>query len=823
MSGFPTLDGPLCPNRPHQSHQRTTSLLSSFQSWRSLLVATSEDRSCPDDSPDTLCTDAELFIADPTSPTWADEAADRTRSVPASRSNDGVRPRFSPSPPTSDLSRTKPASSIMFPLSEPTDVPTSSTHSSADSIAEAALFDTQPSTPTPATSTWSSPVFPDPKIEARPVLRFSASKCKRSSVAGPTSTASLPQGQASREHYPKSAALAIPTGSYRASSLSGATDLPTRAISRKTALYDDCGDVGKPVIRAAGFRTRSIRSIRGIAAAWVPARFASSLSSSASSSRSSDSFPGSPSANPETSLAAPPTGAAQKPVSKKRDRPVKLNRKRLDKAVSLAVEAAQAAEEDERTWEAKQARKAQMLLQRRVQAAARASENMHADGLGLVTGGPSTHTAALTRETSREVGHYHDDIDALGISYGAEEADDDVESEEDLSFSLDLYISSLSYLISAISEREAAGLGEKQRNDMRQQLEEGMGKLGFDVRAELQKTEAMRRELDLEREKASLRERQGPLIVHHHYHTNVGPGVFSQGVFTRAHAAAKASGTTTSFAGKIGSSVLDIGLTLGAGAISALSSNLSAIAPRLTPAPAEEISPKITDLGTGEDLASSQASPSSESTGCRIGWARAGGQNSKQWELAVAFASSAANALASSLWSIVRAESERSDGDKASAPAFDGEDEAAALDAAKVEHVYKAEMSAEDRLILLSASLARALKRSPLPSQLYQLLGQIASLLAALDRRFSLTERGTQMAIRQTSLALRFIRKHDLHVKAVRVMWAAVEAAVAALEAYRDEEGWQETPVASAPSHKRVGHGASSEQATALLSLSTSE
>ncbi len=103
--------------------------------------------------------------------------------------------------------------------------------------------------------------------------------------------------------------------------------------------------------------------------------------------------------------------------------------------------------------------------------------------------------------------------------------------------------------------------------------------------------------------------------------------------------------------------------------------------------------------------------------------------------------------------------------------------------------------TAEDRLILLSASLARALKRSPLPNQLYQLLRQMVSILAAIDAKYSLTEKGTQLAVRETSRAMRFVRKHDLHVKAVRVAWAAAEAAVAALEAYRDERGYEQARI----------------------------
>jgi hypothetical protein len=192
-------------------------------------------------------------------------------------------------------------------------------------------------------------------------------------------------------------------------------------------------------------------------------------------------------------------------------RPVKLDRRRLDKAVSLAVEAAQAAEEDERIWEQKRTR---------------ASE---------------------------------EDIDK-----------GDSDDDDDLGFSLDLYISSLGYLISAISDKEAPGLSTKQRQDIKQRLEEGMSKLGFDARAELAAAEHMKQQLELERQKLQLERDHAPAatanVVHHHYHTAVpaSSSMFGDANFSRAHAAARASSKgSSSLAGKLSSSVLDIGLHIG--------------------------------------------------------------------------------------------------------------------------------------------------------------------------------------------------------------------------------------------------------------------
>jgi hypothetical protein len=186
--------------------------------------------------------------------------------------------------------------------------------------------------------------------------------------------------------------------------------------------------------------------------------------------------------------------------------------------------------------------------------------------------------------------------------------------------------------------------------------------------------------------------------------------------------------------------------------------------------------------------------PDSGAATPRTAWSRAISQNNKQWELAVAFASTAASALASSLGAVAR-----SDGTDAYSESSPNSSEVVLgpLTLEQQQHLARyghpdgaGGETAEDRLILLSASLARALKRSPLPTQLNQLLRQMVSILAAIDAKYRVSEKGTQLALRETSRALRFVRRHDLHVKAVRVAWAAAEAAVAALEAYRDEPAW---------------------------------
>ncbi|GAC93437.1 hypothetical protein PHSY_001002 [Pseudozyma hubeiensis SY62] len=644
------------------------------------------------------------MISDPTPTVWADESPVKARSGMESVKEDrslGEEVRFRGS--------SKVTSGIAFPTSERSPSRSSSTSTAMESEASE-------STDTPATSIFSPP-----------------NKSKK--LYDPASSEATIKPSPSDPRYqtlPRSFASHPPAPSTTQDSEF------TRTTSLHCASEAALSSQEKTVQRQAGFRARSLHSIRGLAAAWVPSRFVSQPSSSASETSSDDLPP-----LPSPSLAVTKVDGERSLVAKT-ERPVKLDRRRLDKAVSLAVEAAQAAEEDERLWEEKQRTK----------------------------------------------------------------GDSDSEVEDDVGFSLDLYISSLGYLISAISDKDATALNGKQKEDMRRRLEEGMSKLGFDAKAELEQAQELKRQLELERGKLELQKELGSpaSVIHHHYHTAVpGGGWMGEGGnFSRAHAAAKASSRgSSSLAGKIGSGVLDVGLHIGAGALSALSANLGAIAPTRGAGRGEEKGKvedvRITDMDNGEDLqnvseadVSPRASqPSSGTATPRTAWTRAINQNNKQWELAVAFASTAASALASSLGAVAR-----SDPSSATAPPMTKEEQ---MYLARYEPGTPSSSvpgsgaeTAEDRLILLSASLARSLKRSPLPTQLYQLLRQLVSILAAIDAKYSLTEKGTQLAVRETSRAMRFVRKHDLHVKAVRVAWAAAEAAVAALEAYRDERGWIE-------------------------------
>lgn len=874
-------------------HSRTSSLLPSLNSLGSFLasaggLSSADPRgstsAITSSSSGGLSTDAELMISHPTPTEWADEtspakASSQSKSAWHDNSmhpqNLGEEIRFrgqSQRSERSDLSVSKsfiafpsharPRTSAPLEPGTPTERSLGSRTSSAASTArdsdsiparpghspEPAASTTSSSADTPATSVRYSPrtAFKDMADEA-PIPSPSPPPPSESTVkagahlqSGSSSSTRLSQYQyqtlprsfaASRS--PVSYAKALTQDTHHQRSAQGRTSSLSAATGQRAAsqLEAALSSEEKTAQRQAGFRARSINSIRGLAAAWVPSRFVPtpqpSSSSSSSSSNGDTSSPDGHSIRRRdglalASMASTDSTSLIRPSDKDFvKRPVKLDRRRLDKAVSLAVEAAQAAEEDERLWEQKRIKNAAQK--------ASAKSNAVSSRPALIGAWSSSSRSSV--DDSRQLTRFgHSEADA-GLT-SEEEQDDQGDDDDDLGFSLDLYISSLGYLISAISDKEAPGLSRKQRQDIRQRLEEGMSKLGFNAKAELEHAEAMKRELELEREKLQLQRQHeaSPIanVIHHHYHTAMpANSLFAEGNFSRAHAAAKASSRgSSSLAGKISSSVLDIGLHIGAGALSALSANLSAIAPRSvrTTSSASVSSsksgqmedPKITDLDNDEDLQSlpnaasaqpvdgSSSQPGSGAATPRTAWTRAISQNNKQWELAVAFASTAASALASSLGAVARSDPHGATNSEAAVTRSSTSSGVGPLTHEQQLHLARhghlegvpgsaqGAESAEERLILLSASLARALKRSPLPTQLYQLLRQLVSILAAIDAKYSLTEKGTQLAVRETSRAMRFVRRHDLHVKAVRVAWAAAEAAVAALEAYRDEKGWSE-------------------------------
>lgn len=148
-----------------------------------------------------------------------------------------------------------------------------------------------------------------------------------------------------------------------------------------------------------------------------------------------------------------------------------------------------------------------------------------------------------------------------------------------------------------------------------------------------------------------------------------------------------------------------------------------------------------------------------------------------QWDLAMALASSTASTLYSSLSAAAEEAREQ-----------DQQLQATTVGGSAVGNGELCDLTPEDRLVALSASFARSLKRSPLPSQLSHLSSQLLSLLHSLDERYSLRKRATDEALRRTRQGLGYVRKRGWHVSVVRGAWAVMEMGVAGVEAWREEE-----------------------------------
>lgn len=491
------------------------------------------------------------------------------------------------------------------------------------------------------------------------------------------------------------------------------------------------------------------------------------------------------------------------------------------------MEAAQAVEEDDRIWAEKRAER-YLAVQERAQALARAQtdaqlcaraltmqtcESESALGLHMQIAssekdrdGKERQIGSLPRLTgfpllpSLEI-----DIDGDG-----EEGDDSPDSN----FSLELYISSLGYLLSALPSRDASHMDEMHRIEMRARLEEGLCRIGVDPSAELERAVALRVEREREREEAPFPKE---IHHHHHYHGQTGNGGACGPLASLAHlcgssAARRQRAVTTSrirprtqsVPALISSAALDLGLTLGAGALSTATKSLGCLASHIS---SIEQGKNETD-SQGTELSDVPAdvpppAPSQQAAfASRAGAALGLGLSGKQWEMAVAVAGKAASVLASSLWAIALPSHSRSKVDN------DDEDDdiddagknllpahvcdLAALSSSSVpagsSETYTP--TAEDRLILLAATLARSLKRSPLPSQARAMLLQLVQVMQAFDRRFELRRKAVDVALEKTAKTLKWARRHQLHTRVVKFAWVAGEAALAAIEAYRDEKGW---------------------------------
>jgi hypothetical protein len=511
---------------------------------------------------------------------------------------------------------------------------------------------------------------------------------------------------------------------------------------------------------------RSMKSLQGIASSWVPSAVRSPYDS-------------------ESELAIAKVQADKDKENEER-RPIRLDQRRLQKAVSLAVEAAQASAQDEKAWKLKKkrlARQQQRLLEqggssagvkRKSRLAALAWKGSDSDA------DPSKGTMTLQRKVS-DGNSSDDDTRQVTKRPGSREEsetddDEDLDDEEgslDDDFSVDLYISSLSYLLAALGPRDAENVGDKHREELKRKLEEALKNL---------ETEDAEIETSLDREEVIQWrvERELHLLEQaYNQRRNASPGV------SRAHQAAQASSQRSerqSVAGYLTSSAIDLGLSVGAGALAAAARGVAGLLPLLTPDEKEvplksvsneepsEIKPNEVTVYAAETKDPRKSSGDSHAL-----------LTQSQWNLTRTLAQSVASTMYSNLAAVAD--------QRKQAPMVSRE--VALYDSEASLTTVQSQEDASDQLIIIAATLARNVKRSPLPSQIRALTKQVISLVAVLDERYSLSKRSADVALRKTGQALYYVRKNDLHVKALRAVWAIVEASVAAVEAYRDEEEWK--------------------------------
>ncbi|CAO1624356.1 unnamed protein product [Jaminaea pallidilutea] len=680
----------------------------------------------------------------------------------------------------------------------------------------------------------------------------------------------------------------------------GDDDTPTMMAGGSTsAASSSSSSVPKPSLPS-----RSYMTLRNMAAAWVPggSRFTTPLTT--------------PKEGRSPTLTATkdvvPLGKEDEkrlaPLDDEggRRRPVKLDRRRLDKAVSLAVEAAQAAQEDEKAWRAKERRrKARMavaaeqaereaavagdygLLARirtlseysglagidasgqkfkglpwgqlrkgqsksigELRATASSQSAVDEDLMAESNGGRSVGTsddelrhesASLPHENrGREDGSNSSSTSTssrkAAVTARQDTASDDDEEEDN--FSLSLYLSSLSYLLSALPAKEAGHLPAKQREELTGKLRQMMQDLGVDdethgseafkptgttrsaadqdttaVAAELALGEAQREERLRELLETELRRAEARMLASTKANSaNRGRNRSSQLVDgleqprTSVEATEAGAGAAQStMAGTIATATLELTFAVAAAGVGLLGSGLNhwtqsqaASQSQVAQSSEEATHAKIVgELAVNEKalVARKPAGSRSDASKSRqrsrrpppaAAQKRRDGQRPRpvdlgpaaprsrglQWDLAMALASSTASTLYANL-SAAAAEAAR-EGDPAVRTVQELQN-------------HSGELTEEDRLIALSASFARSLKRSPLPSQLSSLSGQLLSLMHSLDERYELRRRATDEALKRTRQGLGYVRRRGWHVAIVRGAWAMMEMGVAGVEAWREE------------------------------------
>ncbi|PWN21676.1 hypothetical protein BCV69DRAFT_311410 [Microstroma glucosiphilum] len=667
-----------------------------------------------------------------------------------------------------------------------------------------------------------------------------------------------------RAQFQTKSAPSTPRGNRRA--LAGSADAPPPVPDLPSLASPMQERVEEAPSLRQSFSSRNLASLRNLAAAWVPGK---GRSTNDSHSPAGGRSPELQTVGQQQLVPLPKDGDKQlAALPSARRGSVRLDRRRIDKAASLAMEAAEAAEEDERIRREKERRRKARAAERIRRASIAEKERRQrstllgriktlseygalSDGEGgsnfgslywrkqgsaKVSSSPPKSIPLRPRTTpnsphsSDEDFLYQDDDDYDDLS---ETDDDDEEDDEEDNFSLSLYLSSLSYLLSALPSRDAAQLPEKERDALRAKLQEVLRDIGGDEQNSLldggssagPATEAAREErlrelLETELRRAEARMTGGSQSGRS-AKTNSGPRIPTNGD------ASSQSGNM--LASTVAYSALELTFTVAAAGLGLVGSGLSRFVP---PVPADKAQAplesstvpgaKIIGEVAEDNLAlSKQDRPllTMDQTAVAVAPAapakrtnRSGGAgNGLQWDLAMALASSTASTLYGCLSSAAD-EAARQDAalTKARQQERKGQsDEAILADHAALAAVTEEDMRnmPEDQLILLSASFARALKHSPLPSQLASLSSQLLALLHSVDERYSLTKRATDEALKRTRQGLGYARRRGWHVKVVRAAWAVVEMSVAGVEAWREEE----TPNANGGGASQLPNGAAAQ------------
>ncbi|CAO1614239.1 unnamed protein product [Parajaminaea phylloscopi] len=604
--------------------------------------------------------------------------------------------------------------------------------------------------------------------------------------------------------------------------------------------------------KKASLGSRSYTTFRNIAAAWVPG------GSRITSPQATPQEGRSPLLSASRALVALPSDSEKQlaPLDEHTVRkPLRLDRRRLDKAVGLAVEAAQAAEEDERAWKEKQRRRrarnaARAERQARLQseALAHAAESggllsrirTISEYSGLSVEGrrgrfnslpwrgaePRRKSIPYSQNTSAEPSGsegsgLEDAANEAGAQSQQSDDDGDSSSEED-NFSLSLYLSSLSYLLSALPSKDAGQLPAKEREELTEKLRQVLKDIGVDpgpigaeerpaagVKAAMDTTqtaamtESQREERLRELLEMELRRAEARMLGQSSDSYREAGGSTRRNKTTGAsdgQGGAKGGGTGnsnggTTLAGSIATATLELTFAVAAAGVGLVGSGLSRLQ-STTPTPEShandggaetESSAKIVgEINEDEKAllvtkgAATQPPMRSGGQGKRTAVQRPRKTRGLQWDLAMALASTTASALYSSL---SEAAQEAATNDEKALLAH-GDNKVVGV---AVQSSSTAEEMPEDRLVAMSAAFARSLKRSPLPSQLSSLSSQLLSLLHTLDERYELRKRATDEALRRTRQGLGFVRRRGWHVNIVRGAWALMEMSVAGVEAWREE------------------------------------